>query len=62
MKVEVIYCDHCGLMVIESVKGSLRPYICFESCPYNTNSTNAGESAVLCDVCVQELKLEDIGW
>jgi len=45
----VEYCDHCG----EPLKGSER--MVHPSCPYDTASTNAGESCVLCFLCDEQL-------
>ena len=43
------YCDNCG----EAVVGE--EFFPYEECPVATDSTNIGESAVLCEVCNQEL-------
>jgi hypothetical protein len=58
MKIEIIYCDHCGDIVENSNSGIEKCYQAFEKLPFNTNSANKGESGFICDYCFEELKLE----
>ena len=51
MSDETTFCDHCAKPLAPSE-------VCaFGSCPVPTDSTNAGESAQLCEKCCESLNL-----
>ena len=53
METKKEFCDHCGECF--SVE-NLKPYA---SVPWNTDSTNKGESSVLCFDCISDFKCEE---
>lgn len=62
----VTYCDDCG-DVVEQTEGTslqspfggeVKPYAAFTEVPFNVQSANAGESAVVCLDCI-ERQMED---
>jgi hypothetical protein len=49
---EILYCDHCGVAVWTSTKGSLVAHRDYTSVPFNILSANKGESATVCLPCI----------
>lgn len=52
---DVLYCDHCG-EVVEFNGEAKRAHTHFRFLPFNVNSANEGESAVVCNHCVRKLE------
>lgn len=54
MSKSVVYCCECGTEV-EDVD-----LVNWESCPYDTESTNEGESAQVCKPCHEDLTADEL--
>lgn len=54
-KKEVLFCDHCGEEFDEDHWGEPLVYKSYTHLPFNVSSANKGESAVLCELCAQDL-------
>ena len=60
MEGKMSYCDHCGDPLTEERTGRVfKSFIPFSECPWSTESTNKGESALLCLDCVSSLRGEE---
>jgi len=62
--IERYYCDNCGDPVWQSESLDhpeilLKPWLSFKHPPFATDSTNYGESCVVCEECYEELREQD---